>query len=105
MFTNFSTVEPKEIAPGFQARFIHTNTQTFSWVDISKGAILPEHQHIHEQFSRVIKGTFRLTVGDETKICEAGDIALIGSNIPHSGVALTDCVIMDVFTPVREDYK
>ena len=105
MFTSFDSIEPKEILPGFKARFIHTDSQTLSLVTIEKGAVLPEHAHIHEQISQVIEGSFELTVGGETKVCSAGDIAVIDSNVPHSGVALTSCTIFDIFTPIREDYK
>ncbi len=105
MFTSFDSIEPKEILPGFKARFIHTDSQTLSLVTIEKGAVLPEHTHIHEQVSQVVEGSFKLTVGGETKVCNSGDVALIDSNVPHSGVALTPCTIFDIFTPVREDYQ
>ncbi len=105
MFTSFKNCEPHEILPGFTARFIHTKTQTFSWVEITKGSILPEHFHVNEQVSRVIEGSFELNINGTKKVCVAGDMALIDSNVPHSGMALTHCIILDVFTPVREDYK
>ena len=105
MFTSFDSIEPKEILPGFRARFIHTNSQTLSLVTIEKGAVLPEHAHMHEQVSQVVEGSFELTVDGKAKVCNPGDIALIDSNVPHSGVALTPCTIFDIFTPVREDYK
>lgn len=105
MFTSFDSIQPKEILPGFRARFIHTKTQTLSLVTIDKGSKLPEHSHMHEQISQVMEGSFELIVDGEKKICAAGDIALIDSNVPHSGIALTPCTIFDIFTPVREDYK
>ncbi len=105
MFTSFDAIEPKEILPGFKARFIHTESQTLSLVTIEKGAVLPEHAHVHEQISQVIEGSFELKVNGEAKVCSAGDIALIDSNVLHSGIALTKCTIFDIFTPVREDYK
>ncbi|MEM7187953.1 MAG: cupin domain-containing protein [Bacteroidota bacterium] len=105
MFTTFEAITPKEILPGFKARFIHTASQTLSLVTIEEGAVLPEHAHMHEQISQVLEGSFELTVGKETRVCSPGDIALIDSNVPHSGKALTACTIFDIFTPVREDYQ
>lgn len=105
MFTSFQNSTPREIIPGFVARFIHTQSQTFSMVEIEKGSILPEHFHSNEQVSNVIEGSFELQVAGEKKVCSPGDIAVIEPNVPHSGVALTRCVILDVFTPAREDYK
>lgn len=105
MFTSFEHCQPITLLPGFEARFIHTETQTFSLVTIEKGAVLPEHAHFNEQFSRIIEGTFKLTVDGNSQICKKGDVALIKSNAPHSGKALTRCVIFDVFNPAREDYR
>jgi len=105
MFKSFLTAEAKEIVPGFIARFLHTSTQTFALFEIKKGAILPEHAHVHEQISNVLEGQFELTIDGEKKVCNPGDMAVISSNIPHSGIAITDCKILDIFTPVREDYK
>jgi len=105
MFTSFQDSTPREIIPGFVARFIHTKSQTFSLVEVEKGSILPEHFHSNEQVSKVIEGSFELQIDGVKKVCSPGDIAVIDSNIPHSGVAITRCVILDVFTPAREDYK
>ncbi|MDC8003252.1 cupin domain-containing protein [Aureisphaera galaxeae] len=105
MFTSFENCTPISLLPGFTARFIHTDTQTFSLVEVEEGAVLPEHFHENEQFSQVLEGTFELTIGNETRICNPGDVALIESNIPHSGRAITACRIFDVFSPAREDYK
>ncbi|GAB5399176.1 MAG: cupin domain-containing protein [Aureisphaera sp.] len=105
MFTSFENSPPVDLLPGFTARFIHTDTQTFSLVEIEAGAILPEHSHVHEQFSKVLEGTFELTVDGKTRTCNVGDVALIKSHVPHSGRAITACKIFDVFNPVREDYR
>lgn len=95
----------KEIVKGFHARFVHTDSCTIAFVDIEEGAVLPIHSHVHEQITQVMEGRFQLTIDDVTNIYEPGLIAIIPSNVPHGGVALTDCKVMDVFTPVREDYK
>jgi len=105
MFKDFKSIKPTQILPGFKARFIHTDSQTISLVEVEEGAFLPSHSHIHEQISQVIEGEFELTVDGVSKICKKGDIAIIKSDVEHSGRALTPCKVMDIFTPVREDYK
>ena len=104
MFKNFKNSIPKEIIPGFTARFIHTDTQTLSLVEIKKGAILPTHSHPHIQVSQILEGEFQLTISGTSMICKQGDVAIMESNEEHSGKAITNCKILDVFTPVREDY-
>jgi len=95
----------KEIIPGFVARFVHTKNMTISYWEIKKGSKLPEHAHIHEQVSQVIEGQFELTIDGKSEIMVPGKVAVIPSNVIHSGIAKTDCKVMDIFYPVREDYK
>jgi len=52
-----------------------------------------------------VEGEFELTINGSTKKVNKNSVAVISSNIPHSGVALTKCKIIDVFYPVREEYK
>ena len=94
----------KEIKKGFKARFVHTLHTTLGLWEVEKGAVLPMHNHIHEQSTQVLEGKFEMTIGDETKIYEKGDLAVIPPNVIHGGVALTNCQLFDVFSPVREDY-
>ncbi len=94
-----------EISKGFIARMIHTDNLTLAYVDVGEGADLPEHAHIHEQVLNMLEGRFELTVNGVPHILEAGDVFAIPSNVPHSGRALTKCRILDVFNPVREDFR
>lgn len=95
----------REIVPGYRARFVHSEKVTLAYWDIEAGAELPEHAHPHEQLTNVISGTFQLTIGGETHRLEPGQVAEIPPNVSHSGVAQTVCRLIDVFCPVREDYR
>jgi quercetin dioxygenase-like cupin family protein len=100
-----SRIEQREIIKGYKARFIHTGNNTLAFWEVEKGATLPQHSHIHEQTTQVLEGKFELRIGDETKICGPGFVVIVPSNVVHSGKALTDCKLFDIFSPVREDYK
>jgi quercetin dioxygenase-like cupin family protein len=52
-----------------------------------------------------LEGKFELTIGEETRIYEMGQLAVIPPNIIHGGKALTKCKIFDIFYPIREDYQ
>ena len=53
----------------------------------------------------VIEGEFNFTLDGNSMIYTAGDVVYIPSNVSHSGKALTDCKLMDVFSPSRDEYK
>lgn len=104
-FIKLSDIQEREMVKGFRARFVHTDRMTCSYWQIAADAVLPEHNHPHEQVSTIIRGRFEMTVGSETHTIEAGDVVVIPSEMRHRGRALTDCFILDVFSPVREDYR
>jgi len=104
-FIELSGVPAREIVPGFTARFVHSEHMTFSYWQVKAGAVLPEHSHPHEQVATLIAGKFEMTVAGETRIIEPGRVAVIPPEAKHSGRALTDCYILDVFYPIREDYR
>lgn len=93
----------KEMMPGFSGRFIPSKEMTHAYWTIQAHAELPEHHHIHEQVANILEGEFEFTVDGETRICKAGDVVILPANVPHSGRAITDCKILDVFVPARED--
>lgn len=100
-----SAIEPKQLIDGYLARFIHTENMTFSFVDVVAGKTLPAHSHHHEQVSIMLEGEFELTLDGKPTRFGPGEVIVIPSNTVHSGLAVTDCRILDVFYPVREDYR
>jgi quercetin dioxygenase-like cupin family protein len=104
-FYRVDALPEREIAPGFRARFVHGETMTAAFWTADAGAELPEHRHPHEQTAQVLAGRFALTVDGETREMEPGEVAMIPPDAPHGGRALTDCRLLDVFSPVREDYR
>jgi quercetin dioxygenase-like cupin family protein len=104
-FVDLSTLNEKEMVPGFHGKFAHAENMTTSFWRIEKYAELPEHAHPQEQISVVITGKFEMTLDGEKRQLEKGTIALIPANVKHSGRALTDCEILDVFYPLRDDLK
>ena len=100
-----SQIPKRELFPGITAVLIHTENLTIAHVQIVKGAVVPEHSHVHEQIINIIEGPFELTVGNETKTVSAGHVAVVPSNIKHSLISVTGGKIIDIFYPVREDLK
>lgn len=99
------TLPQREIIPGFKARMIHSERSTTAFWEIAQGAQLPEHHHVHEQISIVTKGELELVIDGKSEIYRPGMVAVIPSNVPHSGRAVTYVEVTDIFSPVREDYE
>jgi len=100
-----SEIKERELAKGIKGRYFHANSMTIGFVDIEKGAILLAHSHVHEQTTQITEGQLEMTIGGVTQVLKPGVITLIPSNVVHSARALTDCKVVDIFSPVREDYK
>ncbi len=95
----------REHFPGFHGRFVHSDAMTFVWWRIEDGAAVPEHAHPHEQVVNMLEGTLALTVDGEEHVLHAGDVFAIPGGVRHSARALGPSRVLDVFSPVREDYR
>lgn len=102
---NLADISTKEIMPGYHGKMVHGETITWAFWEVEKDAIVPKHHHIHEQIMHVLEGEFEFTLNGKTHTYLPGDVVVIPSNTPHGGKALTPCKLMDVFSPVREEYK
>ena len=76
------------------------------WVTIEPNIDYPHHQHPHEQMGILLDGSLELTMGDETRVLRPGDAYSIPPYLPHKARTFDEgCVVFDVFSPPREDYK
>lgn len=105
IFLEFADIEVKEMSPGFFSKLIHTANNTINFIEIKAGSDSPIHSHPHHQCAFVLKGQFEMTVGEETQILDTGKFVLIPGNVLHGGRAITDCTLLDIFSPGREDFK
>lgn len=71
---------------------------------LKKDGVVPTHQHENEQISYVLEGTLAFEIEGKTITLQPGGVLVIPSNIPHSAVALTDSLSLDIFTPPRQDW-
>jgi len=78
---------------------------TLAYWSFEPEVLVPDHAHPHEQVTNIVEGVFDLTVEGETHRLEAGSVFVIPPNASHSGKSITECCLIDVFYPVREDYR
>jgi quercetin dioxygenase-like cupin family protein len=73
-------------------------------VAFEKGRIGALHHHKHLQISYVASGVFEITIAGNAKILRGGDVFFVPENAVHGAVCLEDGVLVDVFSPKREDF-
>jgi len=71
----------------------------------AEGSKTQMHQHIHEQVIHILEGEQEVVVGDTKLKLKAGDTYVVPSNVKHSQHALTKSVTIDIWHPVRDEYK
>jgi quercetin dioxygenase-like cupin family protein len=104
-FIDIDHVPPLQIFPGCRIRTPYGRNLMLSYVEIDAGGVVPEHSHPHEQAGYVLSGRVRFTIGGETRVLGAGDMFLIPPDVPHAVSAVGGPArVLDVFSPVREDY-
>ena len=105
-FEELRAIAPREVWEGILARSVHGERLTMAVVELAPGAHAREHRHDHEQLGIVLEGVITLRIGDERRELSPGATYVIPSNVPHEAIAGPDgCVVIDIFAPVREEWK
>ena len=68
------------------------------------GAIGIMHKHYHSQVTYVESGEFEMTIGDDIRVIKKGDSFYIPPHVMHGCVCKSPGILIDVFSPAREDF-
>ena len=96
----------KELVPGINARTFWGEKMLAAVVDLDPDTHLPRHSHPHEQLGIVIDGQIEFIIANEKKLLGPGEVYVIPGGVEHEARTFDAPVkVMDVFSPVREEYK
>ncbi|MEO7444786.1 MAG: cupin domain-containing protein [Ferruginibacter sp.] len=105
LFIKDKEIEWQEMAPGVRRKIMSWDERLMVVkVDFQKGGIGSIHHHYHTQITHIEKGVFEVLIGEEKKVLSAGDGFYVPPNTPHGAVCLEEGVLIDVFSPMREDF-
>ena len=105
MFVYNSDCQMEDLGGGVSRKILaHNGSLMQVEVHFADGAIGPMHNHPHEQLTYVLSGEFEFTIGDETKLVKTGDTLYKEPNIMHGCVCKKAGVLLDTFTPQRQDF-
>jgi len=85
-------------------KFITGERQTVAQIYLKRGALVPLHAHESEQISYVLQGALKFLVGGEDVTVREGEVLQIPSWLEHQVEALEDTFVLDLFSPIRQDW-
>jgi len=105
MFTARQTEGYRELLPGVRLRtLVHGELTLMGEFQIDAGAVIPVHQHPYEQTGYLVSGRLRFEVEGAERVAGPGDSWNLARGVVHGATALEDAVVVEVFSPPRQDY-
>jgi quercetin dioxygenase-like cupin family protein len=105
-FVRFEDIRPFTLADGVEGRPLFGEGAMLNLIEFEPGAVVPLHEHEHEQLGIVLRGMQALVVNGEAH--ELGPLQgyVLPGGVPHSAYCGPEgATVLDVFRPVREDYR
>jgi quercetin dioxygenase-like cupin family protein len=102
--TSWTAVEVEPMNDKISRQMISGVNGTLAQLLLKKGAVVPRHSHVNEQYSWIMSGALKFIFDDREIVVGAGEVLLIPPNVPHSAVAMEDTLDVDFFAPRREDW-
>ena len=105
-FPDLENRDTKELLPGILAKTFWGQEMLAAVVDLDPNTELPIHSHPHEQLGIVLEGQIQFDIDGQIQILQPGDVYLIPGGVEHGALTFDQpAKVMDVFSPVREEYK
>jgi quercetin dioxygenase-like cupin family protein len=97
-------ISEDQLNPLAGRKALHGEAITVAHFRFNKGNKEASHHHINDQITIVEKGAVRMFVADEEFVLKAGEMVHVPPEVPHGNEALEDTLVMELFSPVREDW-
>lgn len=94
----------EQLTPHIFRRYVTGDGVTIARFELAKDGVVPMHSHPNEQVSCVMSGRLEFRFPDRSVVVGPGEVMQIPGGVPHEVAVLEDCLVMDVFTPVRQDW-
>jgi len=105
-FVLFDDIRAFDLAPGVSGRPLFGEGAMLNLIEFEPGATVPSHSHEHEQLGIVLRGMQALVVDDVAHELEPFEGYVLPGGVEHSAYCGPEgALVLDVFRPVREDYR
>jgi quercetin dioxygenase-like cupin family protein len=94
-----------DIAPGIRRRTVTHGASMYQMMaKLDAGSRMPEHKHPQEQIVHILEGRMKLIVSGVPHELKGGESFYLAGNVPHSVETIEDTMVLDTFSPPRDDY-
>jgi len=94
----------EQLNPSTARKYVTADRVTIARFELTRGGVVPRHSHENEQVSYVLTGALKFTLNRQEVVVGAGELLQIPSGLEHEVEVLEDTVVIDVFSPVRQDW-
>ena len=100
----WSDIAPEQINPTISRRYVTGDHVTLARFELKQGSVIPLHAHPNEQVSFVVSGQLNFRIDGREIIVAGGEVLQIPGGVPHEIEVAEDALVIDVFSPVRQDW-
>jgi len=97
-------IPAENVSPSVSRRYITADRVTVAQFHLKQGGVVPRHSHEQEQITCVMSGALEFVINGLQVVVSSGEVAQIPSWVEHEVRVLEDTVVIDVFSPVRQDW-
>ena len=106
-FYRWDEMSKEQVNAGLSRRLVTGDRMMLAHVYLTKGCIVPRHQHENEQITYVVTGALHFWIGEDESeqiTIRAGEVLHLPSMVWHKAEALEDTLDVDIFSPPRQDW-
>ena len=100
----WADVPEEAMTPLLTRQYVSNQHITIARVQLKKGCVVSRHEHHNEQITTVVQGSIILRFPDKEVRVRPGELLVIPPNLPHEAEAPEDCIVVDIFSPCRQDW-
>ncbi|HWN67445.1 MAG TPA: cupin domain-containing protein [Haliangium sp.] len=106
-FFSWNDLPREQVTDMIERNMFTSSNMTLSQAILQEGCVVPKHAHGYEQATYVIEGALRFRIGEggaeEIDVC-AGEVLVIPPDVAHEVLALSKTLLLDIFSPPRQDW-
>lgn len=100
----WASLPTEHITPTIARKYLTGARVTVARFELKRGGVVPRHHHENEQVSCVLTGALRFNFDGREVVVRDGEVMQIPGGVPHEVAVLEDTVVIDVFSPLRQDW-